>query len=363
MHPAFAGADRVVEKLIENYPAGHEFHVYVLRGAGRAESARPNVHLIRVPALRGKHLGPFSYFLLCSLHCVFRRRIRLAHVHNSDFGLFCALLRLRPGLKIIGTFHGDPYERGKWGRFARWYLRLSEAVFLRCCHCLTTVARSKLDACAPAFRQKLEHVPNGVDSYWDAAVSRPFDSVRHGLVPGGYILFACGRLDPTKGLHHLLEACERAACREKLLIVGDFSHHPAYSSQILDACAGKDNIVVLRELLPREVLIDAIRNCKLAVLPSEVEGMSMMLLEIISCRRPVICSDIRENLEVVGEGYPYLFRSRQPADLARMLVEALSDARRDEVAQALFASCMDRFSWPSVARRYLDLYESVLTGR
>ncbi|MBU1908987.1 MAG: glycosyltransferase family 4 protein [Verrucomicrobia bacterium] len=185
----------------------------------------------------------------------------------------------------------------------------------------------------------------------------PFDFNAQGLKPGDYILFACGRLESIKGLHHLLDAYIDGYFAEKLLVVGDFSHDAEYSSRMLEACRRSPMTVVKQELLSMAVLAEVIRNCKVFVFPSEQEAMSMMLLEVISCRRPVVCSDIEENLDVVGRDYPYLFRSGDSADLRRVLHLALSEARVGPVAEALLATCALRFDWRVIAGIYVSLYE------
>ena len=66
--------------------------------------------------------------------------------------------------------------------------------------------------------------------------------------------------------------------------------------------------------------------------PSEIEAMSMMLLEVISCGVPVLASDIAENVEITGPDYPWLFRNADPANLAEKLARFLRDGPGTEIA-------------------------------
>jgi glycosyltransferase involved in cell wall biosynthesis len=349
--PAFAGADRVAERIVEHLPQ-HEYLVYVLRD-GPAPRQVANRRYVRVPAPRGKHLRAFSYFLLCALHFLAFGRADVAHVHNSDFGLFVPLLRLRHRLRVVGTFHGShfgPFEREKWGRGAHLFLRLSEWMFVRTCHVLTTVAPLPTDVGRVA-----DVIPNGADT-WDGgpeAAEPLLDSL--GLARGEYVLFACGRLDRTKGLHHLLAAYRLLPGAPRLLVVADFSHDAGYSRSIEDQAGDDPRIVLHRSLLDRDTLFSVIAASTIFVFPSEFEAMSMMLLEVVACRKTVVCSDIAENRMIVGDDYPLLFRSGDADDLAAVLQRALADPSAPGVAAA-FERVKETFQWPAIAERYDAVY-------
>lgn len=355
--PAFAGADRVVEQTLLHASGQHRYAVYVIRGAEPPTDAPPWIERIELPALKGKHARAFSFFLLSALHCVFRLRPDVAHAHNSDFGVFTLLLRLRPGMRRIGTLHGDPYKRAKWGRMARLYLRLSEWFFVHNVHALTSVDEGKLEALPPAVARRAHYIPNGMD--------RPALKPRHpsprmaawGLPTDGFVLFACGRLDPTKGLHHLLKAWRDLPDHDlELVVIGDFSHDAGYAADIRRTAAALSHVRLHEALLPKDELLDLLRNARSLVFPSEVEAMSMMLLEAVACRCPVVCSDIRENLAVVGADYPYRFRSGDADDLRTVLLRLMADPHARDVADRLYSACSERFAWPKIAGSYEALY-------
>ncbi len=352
--PAQAGADRVVERLLQHESGRHEFTVYLLRGAGEPLACTPRRRYVYVPAVGGKHLRALSYFFLCCVHVLFRGSYDVAHVHNSDFGLVAPLLKLKRGLRIVGTFHGNPYERGKWGRGARAVLRLSEALFVRTCDVLTSVAASKRVA-----GRDVRYIPNGLDAAPPSSNGNGFAYEAYGLQPGGFLLFACGRLDRTKGLHHLLEAYRGLPDAPPLLVIGEFSHDRAYAREIEEQVAGMPGVVLFKQLLPRDTLLEVVRDCSVFVFPSEVEAMSMMLLEAIGVGAVVVCSDIPENIEVVGTEYALLFRSGDPGSLRATLERALSAPRADPIARVLTDRVDSAFRWDRIVPRYEHLYEGV----
>jgi glycosyltransferase involved in cell wall biosynthesis len=363
-YPAMAGADRVVEKLIENRLPRNEYFLYLSRiDNNEVLPCRGNLHFVYVPSVRGKHLGAFVYFLLSSLHVLFKGSCHIAHVHNSDFGLLNIVLRAKRGLKIIGTFHGNPYMRKKWSRIAKFYLKISEYFFVKLSDRLTTVSMPKIAEIPIRHRHKVTYIPNGIDLQATNETEDGFDYAGLGLRKREYLLFACGRLDETKGLHHLIKAFKNLAVNGlKLLVIGDFTHDHKYAARIEAMSKDFAGVVLFKSILPKARLFDVLRNCRLFIFPSEVEGMSMLLLETISLKVPVVCSDIAENRQVVGNEYKYLFASGNALSLSEKIRAALADPALPEQCIDLCRKVASGFDWRTIAARYEQLYREVYKG-
>jgi glycosyltransferase involved in cell wall biosynthesis len=354
--PASAGADRVVEQLLEHLSPENHYTVYLLRDGSPKLQCTADRHYVYVPALKGKHLCAASYFLLCCVHYIAVGRYDVVHVHNSDFGLFCPLLKLKRKIRVVGTFHGDPAKRDKWGRLAKLALTVSEAMFVRCCDALSSVSVEKR-----VPERAVQYIPNGIEAQsLPAAGDTAPEDVRLpelGLLESDFIMFACGRLDRTKGLHHLLAAYRNCHRDERLLVVGDFSHDAKYSKSIIAAAADDERVVLYKRLLDKPTLTSVLRRCKVFVFPSEVEGMSMMLLEAIASGALVVSSDIPANLAVIGEDYPYTFCSGDPAGLCSALELALDRSNGRRETQVLRERITSTFRWENIALAYEKLYE------
>ena len=142
-----------------------------------------------------------------------------------------------------------------------------------------------------------------------------------------------------------------------LLVVGGFEgHNQDYSEQLLARCRATPHLVLIPKLLTQPELFELVAGAKLFVFPSEIEAMSMMLLEVISCGVPVLASDIAENTEVTGPDYPWLFRNADAAHLGEQLAAFLRDGPGPEVA-ALRTRCARDFNWSAIATRYLAIFQ------
>jgi glycosyltransferase involved in cell wall biosynthesis len=111
------------------------------------------------------------------------------------------------------------------------------------------------------------------------------------------------------------------------------------------------------------VLTELYSNAYLYVLPSQVEGLSMSLLEAMAHGLCVLASDIPENLVVIGEDLGFSFRSGDVKDLAATLrflldrpgvVRSTGERARERV--------MARYNWDRITSQILAVYRSVLVA-
>ncbi|MBV8388181.1 MAG: glycosyltransferase family 4 protein [Mucilaginibacter sp.] len=360
-YPAFAGADRVAENVFNNIYGEFDVFIYLSKKKNQ-ERFSDDKRFVYLPALNGKHLHAFSFFFLCMLHMLFVADYDLIHAHNSDVGLFTHFLRFKYKNRIMGTFHGDPYKSGKWGRFAKWYLKFSETLFIKSCTILTSVSATKI-----IQGKKIEFIPNGMERV-DRNMYKNYTNISinyHELKidKGNYILFVAGRLDSRKGLHYLLDAYNNRLIDQQLVIISDFRHDKNYTQLIEQKikALNETNIIVLKQLIPKNDLFDVVKNAKLVVFPSEIEAMSMFLLEVLACQAPVVCSDIDSNVQIVGADYKYLFKNTNVFSLSAAIQLAMRDIDANKYNEhiSLSEGIKSKYDWNKIVTEYSNLYKSL----
>ena len=102
----------------------------------------------------------------------------------------------------------------------------------------------------------------------------------------------------------------------------------------LQEMAEKDPRVVLTGMQQREAVAELLSNTYAFVLPSDIEGMSISLLEAMSFGCCCLVSDIRENTEVV-ENRALTFRKGDVSDLREKLISFYCKIRRRCSATAM----------------------------
>ena len=265
------------------------------------------------------------------------------------------LPRLR-GDRVVVTLHGQDWRRPKWGSLASAALRAGEWSALSLPHATISVSETLAEKLSKQYGGEVTFVPNGVtvEDHDDPSILP-----EHGIEPGRYVLFA-SRLVPEKGVHYLLEAWRGNGLGMPLVLAGDSSFSKTYVEQ-MKAQADHHSVFTGYVYGPR--LAALFRNAALFVLPSDLEGMPIVLLEALGYGTPVLASDIPPNLEVLG-GFGRTFRAGDVADLRAKLHEAVRDLEAMRV-QAAEASRIIRnsYTWDDITERTLDVYELVLQRR
>jgi glycosyltransferase involved in cell wall biosynthesis len=177
-----------------------------------------------------------------------------------------------------------------------------------------------------------------------------------GLAPNRYVLYL-GRLSPEKNCHLLIEAFKRLRTEMKLVLAGGSNQADSYTRQLLREQS--DQIIFLPWQKGVE-LDELLTTAALFVLPSDIEGLSLALLDAMAAGTCVLTSDIPENKELV-EGVGFTFHRGDPHDLERMLDILLRDpAMRRRAARLAFQRIEESYRWPGIAKSVEEVYYTVL---
>ena len=349
--PPFGGAANVGDNIIEQLSKEYDFTIYATASHTHHKGDYKGARQIVFKKFPVRQLNVFYYYLASAFHAVFIRRYDAIHLHQMDGAFTLLLLRLR--YKVVATSHGLTYRHAKWSKWSRPYFKLNEWFQARLSNHLTVVSKSLVphyEKIIPATR--ISYIPNGVTAIPPAAIA---------LNTSDYLLFAAGRIIPTKGLHILLSALHNARYKGKLIVLGDHSQLKDYSRELFDLAAGLN--VEFKGLIKEKPLLNAwIARARLFIFPSTYEAMSMMLLEVAALRTPVVCSDIVENTDIFDRNEMLFFRSGSDTDLADQLTWAL--AHPDDMrifADNAYQSLMDKHQWSIIARQYAGIFDRLTT--
>ncbi|MBU1922127.1 glycosyltransferase family 4 protein, partial [Patescibacteria group bacterium] len=283
----------------------------------------------------------------------------IIHIH----GVGPALLAWLPKIfarraKVVVTFHCIDRKHQKWGRFARFALRLGEYMACRFSDRTITVSRSLNKYCAEVYDVFTEYIPNGITQ--NPIVGH--DKLKNfNLEPKEYIL-AVSRLVPHKGIHYLIKAYKDLKERKpeiigakKLAIVGGSAFTDDYVKELKDLADG-DKDIIFTDYQSGESLFQLYKNAYLYVHPSESEGLPTSILEAMSWRVPVLASNIRENMEAVQD-FGIVFENKNIKDLVKKLEQYLP--RADYLADLGSRSCefvYKNYNWQDIGKDVLGLY-------
>ena len=266
----------------------------------------------------------------------------------------CAMLWLPKlfGKRCIATIHGLDHQRAKWGKLARTYIMLGEKCAARFADEIIVLSKGIQQYFRDTYGRKTIFIPNGV--------SRPENreaktiTAKYDLKKDQYILFL-GRLVPEKGITYLIDAFRQVKTDKKLVIAGGSSDTASFA-QTLKERSSEDERVMFTGFVQGRILEELYSNAYVYVLPSDLEGMPLSLLESMSYGNCCVTSDIEECASVVGD-HGATFPKGNVERLASVL-QALCDEPetveryKNQAADYIIA----RYNWDDVTEKTLELY-------
>ena len=260
------------------------------------------------------------------------------------------------GKRCVATVHGLDWQREKWGKgFASKYIKFGEKVMVKCADEIIVLSESARTYFKDTYNRDTVVIHNGIDR----PVKKQANLIteRYGLAGGDYICIV-SRLTAEKGIHYLIDAYNRIKTDKKLVVAGDTSDTDEYVALLKQKAEGNPNIL-FTGFISGDTLAELYSNAYLVTLPSDIEGMSLSLLEALAYGNAVLCSDIPENT-LVTEDKAIHFRKSDVDDLAGKL-QMLCD---DEVFVNGFKRGVDEFilgkyNWKTIADATRELYKRV----
>lgn len=166
-----------------------------------------------------------------------------------------------------------------------------------------------------------------------------------------------GRLQPQKNLRAFVRAL--APLDITLTVVG--SGH--LQDELAEIATGEPLTIEFVGRVPNHELPALLNSQELFVLPSRFEGMPKVLLEAMSCGRPVVATDVMGSNEVVDHEVDGLLCETDPASI-RSAVERLrgDSALQSTLGTAARRKICEHYSLDTVVSRERAFYETYLGG-
>jgi glycosyltransferase involved in cell wall biosynthesis len=337
---------------------GHEVTVYSTGGDDNMPSTWEGMKVVWLPKVRPYWAEKFCGAAMAAYVEMRSDSPDVVHLHSVAAGAMAAFLRFRHAPCVV-QMHGIEWMRSRWGGMAQGVLKTLERCSIASADAITAVSKTQCDYYTRRYGADCEYIPTAVDVKECASPRLILDL---GLRPREYVLFAA-RIVPEKGLHYLIPAFRRLRTNYSLAIAGDGSGSLDYQQQLIELAGGDPRIQFLGDVRGR-LLEELFSNAGVFAQPSELEGLSIGLIEAMSYGLQCVASDIPENREVIGEAGLH-FRNKDTDDLRRVLDGAISNGAA--TAAGIGATARRRveelFSWDLVVDQLESLYSRVISDR
>ena len=292
--------------------------------------------------------------LKATLRTIFREKdVSLIHYNAWPPSLWSWMASLA-GIPSLMMGHGHEWQRSKYSGVQQKILKMMERY--------TAHSNSHLLMCSEAqtryFKEHYKVQPYTMPTAVDLPSPEPKEKSnilqRYGLEAGRYFLYM-GRLVQDKNPDWLIKGF-RAASHEgyKLVIAGSNDAMPQYVAYLRDIAYGCKDIVFTGAVYGADK--DALlRGGYCFCIPSTIEGLSIVLLEAMSYKLPILASDIEANREVLEKEKALWVRPESATDIKTALEKAIASPDLLEGWRDYnYRKVADKYTWDRVANRYIS---------
>lgn len=285
----------------------------------------------------------------CTFDIIFNNTADIVHIQNGGNSIWALPLRLF-GKKVFISQDGVDWKRDKWPWYGKLYLKFSSFVTAHIPNevIFDNVIAKKLFE--DKFHKEFKFIPFGSEVEAGSGNTKILEDLK--LDKGGYYLFV-GRFIPDKGLHYLIPAFKQSKSNKKLVLIGGSPNPSPYEKQLFDMAS--DNII-----FPGYVYGDDVntlmKNAFCYIQPSDVEGLSPVVLTVMGLNVPLIVSDIEENEYAVLD----TARKFKKGNISSLTAEInYCEDNHDEMlslAEKAQHRALSVFNWENVADEHVRIF-------
>ena len=288
------------------------------------------------------------------LHCFFT-------LPSGSYGLFCKKIHKIPYITSVLGADVPGFNIGDWRLDVYHYFTkfISRAIWNSSSYIVAN-SNSLKETCLEFSRNHdIKVITNGVDT--DLFYPKQNKQIN----PDEIQLLFISRLMPQKGIDTLIKACgilkKRQVNNFKLTVVGEghlkglmFSHIEEYNLKTkVDFLGWKD----------LEELPEVYRKADIFILPSVMEGMPSVVLQAMASGLPIITSRVKgfetlleENINGLSAEY------NNSEDFADKIEQLIKYPKIIEIMSQKSYEKSKKFSWESIAKKYLELYQRSISS-
>ena len=277
----------------------------------------------------------------------------IVHFHAEGPCAMIPIIKFFCKKKIIVTIHGLDWQRAKWGGFATKYIKFGEKMAAKYADEIIVLSENVKKYFKDTYNRETNFIPNGVNKpdIKDANIIK--DKIN--LAKDNYILFL-GRLVPEKGIHYLIEAYNKINTNKKLVIAGGSSDTDMYFNELKEKSKDNKNII-FTGFVQGEELEELYSNAYIYVLPSDLEGMPLSLLEAMSYKNCCLTSDIPECKTVMDDN-GVTFKKSDVNDLKEKLQYLVDNVDKvNKYKSEAQDYILKKYNWDDVVDKTIELYK------
>lgn len=259
--------------------------------------------------------------------------------------IFLPIFRFWYRNKLIVNIDGLEHRREKWGKFAKWFLRKSEAMAVHYADVIVADNKGIQDYVTDVYHKDSALIAYGGDHVERFVTEEVLDRVlkEYGVEKDDYAISVC-RIEPENNCHVILEAFSKT--NKKLIYIGNWERSE-YGKALKEKYSKFPNIIIHSPEYNLDMLYALRSNAAMYIHGHSAGGTNPSLVEAMFFGKPILAFDVVYNRATTGE-QAYYFKD---SDSLLKLIN-----QEGLCGDAMKVMAQKWYTWKKIALQYEELY-------
>ncbi len=337
----YGGFESLVENLTNFSSNDIKYHVYCSSKSYSKKMDEYNgAKLIYLP-LSANGVQSIPYDILSMMKSLFFKP-DITLILGVSGCLFLPVYKLFSKSKIITNIDGLEWKRDKWGKWARKFLKWSEAIAVKYSDVIITDNKAIGDYVFQEYGVENTTIAYGGDHAIRSSLESSLDN-------GNYSLGLC-RIEPENNVHLILEAFKGTS--QQLKFVGNWNASE-FGRALKEKFQNEDNIELLDPIYDLDELFELRSGCSLYLHGHSAGGTNPSLVEMMHFETPIFAFDCSFN-RYSTENKAHYFDS---VESLKALLKRYDTNILKENAVNMKEIAQRRYTWAEISRLYETTYQ------
>jgi glycosyltransferase involved in cell wall biosynthesis len=342
----YGGFETLVENLTKNL--SHEYDITVFRSA---KSYDDKLHFYNGARLKDINLRangvqsiPYDIIaIFCSLK--FATTLLILGVSGC---IILPFIRLFSRKRIIVNIDGMEWKREKWGRNAKWFLKLSEKLAVKYADIIVSDNKVIQEYVFTEYGVRSELIAYGADHVVKEHLSDGIQNL-YPFLNTKYTLKVC-RIEPENNVHLILEVFSKYISLN-IVMIGNWGNSKYGKELKVKYCHFK-NIFLLDPIYNHKILNQIRSNCFIYIHGHSAGGTNPSLVEAMYLGLPIFAFGVAYNKETTQHKANYFNNKGE-------LLSLLKNISADELlnnATDMQNVAKENYMWVKISEQYAKLF-------
>ncbi|WP_455673669.1 DUF1972 domain-containing protein [Phocaeicola sp.] len=344
----YGGFETLVENIIgDNCPVGIHYTVFCSSKDYKVKRKEYKGVSLKYIPFHANGLQSTPYDIFSMLKCMNKYDVVL--ILGVSGCVFLPIFRLLCHKRIIVNIDGLEHQRGKWGYWAKKFLKFSEKMAVAFADVIITDNKGIQDYVTEEYGKKSVMIAYGGNHVLCdiSDIKKKEILIKYGIDKDGYSFSVC-RIEPENNVHLTLEAFEKAG--KKILFVGNWMKNE-YGRNLFKQYENSSVVKLLFPIYDLEILNVFRSNCSFYVHGHSAGGTNPSLVEAMFFGKPILAFDVVYNRETTENQADYFSSDKELVELLQQKYSFfLKNAEKmKEIAER-------RYCWETIAQSYVRLF-------